>query len=112
VGSFETSEAHTNRNHQPIRVPSLKGDIYGAAKEMCEDLDGWSLSSADESALTITCQKKNGMLGGMSTITVRVEGPDGIPSSTTHVRSESSGLLSRDKSNVAEFVKKFTMRVI
>jgi hypothetical protein len=112
VGRFETSESHPNRWHQPVRVPVGKGDIFSAAREMVADLDGWSVEAVDEQGLSITCQKKGGLLGGTAKIVVRVEGPDGIPNSETHCCSESSGgLLSRDKANVAEFVKKFWMRV-
>ena len=113
MGAFETSEAAPNRNHQPVRVPISKENIFGAAKEMCDDLDSWNVVSTDDKALTITCEKQNGFLGGTSRIVVTVDGPDGIPSSTTSVRSESSGaLLSRDKGNVAEFIRKFSMRVV
>jgi len=111
VGSFETSDDHAGRWHRPVRVPTGKGDIFQAAQEMCADLDGWSVKNVDEGALRIHCERKNGFLGGTSQIEVTVDGPDGIPSSTTSVKSESDGLLSRDKSNVTEFVKKFTMRV-
>jgi len=112
MGSFETSESHPGRWHQPVRVPTLKADIFGAAKEMVADLDGWKVVEIDDEALCIQVEKQNGLLGGSSKIEVRVDGPDGIPSSSTSVRSESSGgLLSKDKANVAEFVKKFTMRV-
>ena len=77
-----------------------------------DDLDRWEVSSADAENLTITCSRKNGFLGGTSTIVVRVTGPEGIPSSETHCSSESRGaLLSRARSNVAEFVRKFWMRV-
>ena len=66
----------------------------------------------DEEALTIHATRKNGFLGGTSKITVRIEGPDGIPNSATHCASESSGgLLNRDKANVAEFIQKFWMRM-
>ena len=66
----------------------------------------------DEEALTITCERRNGFLGGTSTIVVRVNGPEGIPNSETHCASQSTGaLMSRDKANVAEFVQKFWMRV-
>ncbi len=112
MGSFETSEDHPNKWHQPVRVPISKDNIFGAAKEMCEDLDTWKVLAVDEEALTISCERKNGLLAGDSKIEVRVEGPDGIPSSTTHVRSETSGgMRSPDKKVVAEFIKKFTMRV-
>jgi hypothetical protein len=112
MGRFETSGDHPNRWHQPVRVPTGRGDIFGAAKELVDDLDGWEVSSADAENLTITCSRKNGFLGGTSTIVVRVTGPEGIPSSETHCSSESQGaLISRDRSNVAEFVRKFWMRV-
>ncbi|MFT4540955.1 MAG: hypothetical protein ACI841_002216 [Planctomycetota bacterium] len=112
MGVFETSEESSSRWHQPVRVPTSKDNIFGAAKEMCEDLDGWTVLSIDESAFTIDCECKGGMLAGDSKIQVRIEGPDGIPSSTTHVRSESSGgMMSKDKKYVSEFIKKFTMRV-
>ena len=72
-------------------VVQEQNDIFGAAQEMCADLDGWKVVKVDEDALTITCEKANGLLGGTSTIEVKVDGPDGIPSSTTSVRSESKG---------------------
>ena len=112
MGFFETSEDATARWHQPVRVPIQKGNVFGAAREMCEDLEGWTVLEVDEDALTVTCECKRGVLGGSSRVVVRVEGPDGIPSSTTHVRSESTGgLLPADKKIVTEFVKKFTMRI-
>lgn len=112
MGRFETSGDHPNRWHQPVRVPTGREDIFGAAKEMVEDLGGWEIQSADEETLTITCRRRNGLLGGTSRIVVRVTGPEGIPSSETHCSSESQGaLISRDRSNVAEFVRKFWMRV-
>ncbi len=112
MGRFETSVDHSNRWHQPVRVPTGRGDIFGAAQELVEDLDGWEVRSVDEETLTITCQRKNGFLGGVSRIVVRVTGPEGIPSSETNCSSESEGaLISRDKSNVAEFVRKFWMGV-
>ncbi len=112
MGRFETSEQASARWHQPVRVPRVKSDIFGAAREMAADMPGWVLTKVDEDALCIEATKKNGLLGGTSTIQVRVEGPDEIPNSATHCCSESSGaLLSRDKANVAEFIQKFWMRV-
>lgn len=109
--AFETRDDHAGRWHQPIRVPTLKADVLSAAREMCDDL-GWRVVGVDEDRCAITCERRNGPLSGTSTIVVSVEGPDGIPSSTVHARSETSGgVLSRDKANVTEFVKKFTMRV-
>ena len=112
MGKFETSSEHSNRWHQPVRVPQNKDGIFGAAKEMAEDMQGWTVDSVDEATMTIKAQKANGFLGGTSSIVVRVEGPEGIPNSETHCSSESTGaLLSRDKSNVAAFIEKFWMRV-
>lgn len=112
MGRFETSGEHSNRWHQPVRVPTGRGEIFGAAKELVEDLDGWEVRDVDEEGLTIVCQRKNGFLGGVSRIEVRVTGPEGIPTSETWCSSESEGaLVSRDRSNVAEFVRKLWMRV-
>ena len=112
MGSFATSDEHKNRNHQPIRVPTQKGHIFQTAKEQVDDLEGWQLVSEDESAGVLVAKKSNGFLGGSSTITITVEGPDGVPSSTVNVRSVSEGgLLSKDKGNVAEFIRPFFRRV-
>ena len=109
---FETRASHPKRWHQPVRVPINKRDVFGAARELVDDLEGWAVEGVDEDALTITCRRKNGLLAGTSTIVVRVEGPDGIPNSETHCSSESSGaVLARDRANVAEFVRKFWMRM-
>ena len=112
MGSFSTSDGHSKRWHQPVKVPQAKEGIYGSAKELVDDLDGWNLERADDEALELHVTKSNGPLGGTSRITIKVSGPDGIPSSETNVTSESSGaLLSRDRSNVATFCEKFWMRV-
>jgi hypothetical protein len=47
-------------------------------------------------------------------VTITVEGPDGIPTSTVHVRSETRGgwpLLASDRRVVLEFMKPFHRRV-
>lgn len=109
---FATSDSHKSRHHQPIRVPTQRASIYRAAKEMVADLAGWTLVSEDEARGELVCRKENGFLGGVSTITIAVEGPAGIPSTTVNVSSESKGgLLPRDKANVAEFVRPFFRRV-
>jgi hypothetical protein len=109
---FATSDSHTSRHHKPIRVPTQQGNIYRAAKEMIADLPGWTLVSEDEAQGRLVCRKQNGFLGGVSTITIAVEGPAGIPSTTVNVSSESTGgLFPRDKANVAEFVRPFFRRV-
>jgi len=85
---------------------------FGVAQELVADLDRWVVRQVDAEALTITCERKNGFLGGVSTIVVRVSGREEMPNSQTHCSSESTGaLLARDKANVAEFVRRFWMRV-
>ena len=109
--TFQTDEKHGSASLRPVRVPRGKLDIYSAARELCEDL-GWEIVADDGERLVLRCRRRNGWLAGTSDIEVRVEGPDGIPSSTTHVRSNSSGgLLGKDRAIVEEFVRKFTMRV-
>ena len=111
-GSFATSDSNSNANLQPLRVPILQQDIYSAAKEMVEDLPDWTIVNADDDKLTLTCKRGGGLLSGEATITITVEGPEGMPSSTVNCRSESSGgLLSRDKANVIEFMRPFHRRV-
>lgn len=112
MGRFETSDAHSNRWHRPVRVPRAKEGIFATARELVEDLDGWTLDRADEEQLVLHVTKSNGLLGGTSRVTIKVTGPDGIPSSETHVASESSGaLVPKDRANVAQFCEKFWMRV-
>ena len=111
-GSFATSDSNSHANLQPMRVPILQPDIYSAAKEMVEDLAGWALKSSDDDSLTLVCTRGGGFLSGEATITITVEGPEGMPSSTVNCRSESEGgLLSRDKANVMEFMRPFHRRV-
>ena len=99
--AFETSEQHSHQNQRPVRVPTLKGDIYNAAVEMAEDLDGWEVLSKDDAELKLTCRRPGGFLKGTATITVWVEGPDGMPSSTVHVRSETARQGQRDRVRAA-----------
>lgn len=110
--AFETSPDESKANLQPLRVPTLAPDIYQEAKDMVADLERWTLVSADDDALTLVCERAGGLLSAASRVTIRVEGPEGIPSATVHLRSESGGgLRSRDRANVAEFLEPFRRRV-
>lgn len=112
MGSFQTSEDQSDPALRPLRVPSLKDGIYAEAKTMVADLPRWKLLEADDRALVLRCEREGGLLAGKARITISVEGPDGIPSATVHVRSESDGgLLARDKAYVSEFTKPFHRRV-
>lgn len=111
-GSFETSPDHPKLNLQPLRVPTLAPDIYQEAKDMVADLSHWKLVSADDESMTLTCERDGGLLSSASTITIRVEGPEGMPSATVNLHSVSEGgLRSRDRANVAEFLEPFRRRV-
>lgn len=111
-GSFETSTDQAKANHQPLRVPTRAPEIYQEAKDMVADLRHWKLLAADDGAMTLECERAGGLLSAPSRITIRVEGPEGIPSATVHLRSESDGgLRSRDRANVAEFLEPFRRRV-
>ncbi len=112
AGSFETSDQHSGQHERPLRVPSLPGGIYERAKELIDDLDGWKLLEEDADKGLLVCERSARFLGGAARVTIRVEGPEGVPSTTVHVRSESSsGLLSHDRKNVAEFLRPFHRRV-
>jgi hypothetical protein len=110
--SFETDEAHSSRHLRPLRVATRPESVYDEAKTLVEDLPKWKLVQADDARQVLTCSREGGFLAGPSTVTIRVEGPEGIPSCTVHVRSESSGgLRSRDRANVVEFMEPFHRRV-
>jgi len=112
MGSFETNDAHAHPSLRPLRVPARKEGVYAEARNMVADLAGWQLVAADDRQLVLTCERKGGLLAGPACITVTIEGPDGIPSSTVHVRSVTEkGWISRDRTNVLEFMKPFHRRV-
>lgn len=109
---FETNPSHDKPELRPLHVALRREGLYQAAREMVADLGQWSLLSADDAATTLHCQRKGGLLGGTTRVTLRVEGPEGLPSSTIHVRAEAQGgLLSNEKSVVVEFMKPFIRRV-
>ena len=86
---------------------------------MVEDLARWTLLGADEEGLgadeeggTLECTRAGGLLRATSRITIRVDGPEGIPSAVLSVGSRSEGRgLSRDRANVVELVRPFERRV-
>jgi hypothetical protein len=111
-GSFATSDEHSSFHLKPLAVASLKRGVYEEAKDLAGDLPGWRVVAADDEHLQLTCQRAGGALSGTATVTITCEGPDGIPSTVVHVKSETSGgLLSRDKKNVLEFMRLFHRRV-
>jgi len=113
MGRFESTDSAGSLELQPLRVPQLKDGIFSTAKELVDDLPQWTLVSEDESAGTIVCERKARALSSKSTVTIKIEGPDGVPSTTVSLVSESQGgLLGGDKKNVQEFMKLFRRRVV
>src|SRR5262245_35780580 len=112
MGSFETRDDEKQAHLRPLRVAVRREDVYAEAKTMVGDLAGWTLVQADDQALVLHCERRAGLLGGAAKVTVKVEGPDGIPSATVSLRCESdSGLFARDKAIVREFLEPFSRRV-
>lgn len=111
MARFETDPAAGSKWQRPVAVPSNKDGVFGSVKELLDDLAGWEVASVDDDAKVVHVTKANGFLGGTSKIVITVSGPDGIPSSETTVVSESDGLISRDKGNVATFCRMLFMRV-
>ena len=113
ASSFESSDNHSQQHLKPLRVPSLKDGIYSTAKELVDDLPGWSLLSEDESGGVLQCERKARPLSSPSRVTIKVEGPEGVPSTTVTLRSESDGGLRKcDKANIIEFMKLLHRRVV
>ena len=113
MASFESSDSHSQLYLKPLRVPSLKGGIYGTAKELIDDLPGWTLEAEDEERGVLECTRAARFLSGQSKVTILVEGPDGVPSTTVTVKSQTDGGLRKcDKANVVEFMKLFHRRVV
>jgi hypothetical protein len=112
ASSFETSDAHSGEFQRPIRVATRREHIYAAAKEMVDDMKGWTLDRADDEAMVLHCTKKGGALGGTSAIQVVIEGSTEVPSTTVNCScSTEGGLMARPKATVEEFMKLFFRRI-
>jgi hypothetical protein len=111
MGSFETHSDASDPLLRPLSVALRREDLYSEARDRVADLAGWTLVRAEDASFTLHCERRGGLLSGTSRITLRVDGPEGIPSATLHVRSESGGLFGRDRANVRELLEPFTRRV-
>ncbi|MEZ5977207.1 MAG: hypothetical protein R3F34_03205 [Planctomycetota bacterium] len=113
MGRFASSDDNGSIELKPLRVPQLKDGIFRTAKELVDDLPEWNLVREDEAKGELVCERKARALSSKSTVTITIEGPDGVPSTTIKLVSESQGgLLGGDKKNVAEFMKLFLRRVV
>jgi hypothetical protein len=110
MASFESRDEEPDERLRPMRVAVRREDVYAEAKDMVADL-GWKLVRADDAALELVCERAGGFLRAEARITVKVDGPEGIPSATVTVRSESASAFARDKENVRAFLEPFRRRV-
>ena len=101
-GTFETSDAHSSQHQQPIRVATRREHIFQAAKEMADDMKGWTVTNADEEALQIHAVKDGGMLGGKAKILVTIEGSAEVPSTTVNCRCDVDGGLFGSPKGIVE----------
>jgi len=112
MSSFETRDEHSRAELRPLRVAVRREDVYAEARTMVADLALWKLVRADDERLELLCERAAGFLGRPARVTIRIEGPDGIPTASVHVRSQTDGgWLARDKANVREFLEPFSRRV-
>jgi hypothetical protein len=112
ASGFETRDDAPEERLRPLKVPVRSDQVFESAREMVDDLDGWELVEIDVVRRVLTCRKRAGILGGTATITIRCEGPEGLPSTVVHVRSTSSNaILARDRAHVLEFLGPFHRRV-
>ncbi len=108
----ETREDATDERLRPLKVPIRPDQVFESAREMVDDLDGWEVVASDAAARVLTCRKRGGFLAGTATITIRCEGPDGLPSTVVHVRSTTKGgVLARDRTLLLDFLTPFHRRV-
>ena len=113
-GSFSTGEEHAHLHLKPLRVASRKEEVFAEAKNLASDLPAWKIVRVEDERQMLVCERKGSPLSGVSEVTITCEGPDGIPSTTVHARSESRGGLpgfGRDRAHVLEFMKLFHRRV-
>lgn len=105
---------------RPVRVAALPAGVVEEARNLASELPGWRVLRADEvqasadgfAGETIHCERVNTFPFGRTRVTIRVEAPPGIPSTTVTLRCESNGAwISRDRAVAAEFLRPFVRRV-
>jgi len=109
---FETSDDHAQPHLKPLRVAMRVEAVWDEVKNQVEDLDGWSITNADDAQHVLVCRRRKRFLSGDAQVTIRCEGPADLPSTTVLVRSETAGgMITRDKANILEFIVPFERRV-
>jgi hypothetical protein len=109
---FETRADAPDERLRPLRVAIRPDQAYEAVREMVDDLDGWEVVARDDARRVLSCRRRAGLWSGTARITLACEGEPDLPSTTVHVRVESSGgLFARDKAVALEFLEPFHRRV-
>lgn len=112
MGVFETRDDAADPLHRPLRVAVRWEEVWAEAKNLASDLPAWRIVREDAAAGTLECERSGGWLRGRARITISVHGPQGIPSATVSLRSQTAGaLFARDRANVREFLELFSRRV-
>lgn len=113
AGSIETEDDHADPDLRPVRVPIRRESVFEEALDLAGKLPGWKVLASDERTLSIECERAGGLLRAPAKVTIRVEGPEGLPSATVRCRVETSGgLLSRGRATLVEFLEPFRRRVV
>src|SRR5689334_19590601 len=92
-GSFSTSDEERNPELRPIRAAQRKEEVWAEALDLAGDLPGWRVLAADEARGELVCERAGGWLRPTCKVTLKFEGPAGVPSTTVHARAESAGGL-------------------
>lgn len=113
-GSFATNDAERNPDLRPVRAPQRFEEVWDEARSLASDLPGWRIVSEDLAAKVLVCERSGSFLAPASKVTLQFESPAGMPSTTVHARSETSGGLpglGRDRARVLEFMRPLHRRV-
>jgi hypothetical protein len=110
MASYASRDEDPDPRLRPMRVAVRREDVFTEAKDMAADL-GWTVVECDAAALRLVCERAGAFLRSPARITIEVEGPEGVPSATVTVRSESAGAFARDRENVRAFLEPFRRRV-
>ena len=113
AGNFRTAEGESHPDLRPVRVPQRREEVFSEARNLAGELPGWKILAEDEPGGILVCERAGGFLAPASRVTLTFESPPGIPSTTVHAESVSSGwsLLARDRARVLQFLRLFRRRV-
>lgn len=112
TASFETNDSHAHAQLKLLRVAMRVDQVFEEAKELVEDMPDWAVVTLDAAAHVLVCRRSKGFLSGEARLTITCTGPEDLPSTVVHVRSETTGgIVARDRKNVLAFTVPFHRRV-